>query len=192
MSNGLTFADAFAGIGGFRLGFEHAGFECVWTCEIDRKARAVYEANHAVNHPFHDDITTARAQDIPDHDVLVGGFPCQSFSILGKREGTADPRGQMFWQLVRILREKQPRAFLFENVKGIASFGIIPEMYRLVDEAGYWMCHATLSGVGYVPQLRQRTFFYGQRKEVSNLYAWPQPPPAVPWALRDILEDNAE
>ena len=141
MGNGLTFADTFAGIGGFRLGFERAGFECVWTCEIDRKARAVYEANHAVNHPFHDDITTARAHDIPDHDVLVGGFPCQSFSILGKQEGTSDPRGMMFWQLVRILREKQPRAFLFENVQRIASFGIIPELYQLIDDAGYWMCH---------------------------------------------------
>src|SRR5690606_36921293 len=116
----FTFADLFAGIGGCRLGFERAGGECVFTSEWDSYARTTYEANFVAgqDHSFAGDITTVDAVEIPDHDVLVGGFPCQPFSIagvskknaLGRPHGFEDPtQGTLFFDVARIIEKKRPR-----------------------------------------------------------------------------------
>ncbi|MGY6550469.1 MAG: DNA (cytosine-5-)-methyltransferase [Erythrobacter sp.] len=117
-SNGLgefRFIDLFAGIGGIRLGFQQAGGECVFTSEWDKFSKKTYAANFA-EVPF-GDITKIPASEIPDHDVLLAGFPCQAFSRAGLRKGFQDTRGTMFFEIQRILAEKRPAAFLLENVK---------------------------------------------------------------------------
>lgn len=111
----FRFIDLFAGIGGIRLGFQQAGGECVFTSEWDKFSKKTYAANFA-EVPF-GDITKIAASDIPDHDVLLAGFPCQAFSRAGLRKGFEDTRGTMFFEIQRILAEKRPAAFLLENVK---------------------------------------------------------------------------
>ena len=116
----MKFIDLFAGIGGFRIALENHGQECVFTSEIDKYCQEVYEHNFGVK-PF-GDITKIEARDIPDFDILAAGFPCQPFSYAGKLEGFNDQtRGTLFFDIVRILEEKQPEMFLLENVKGLKS-----------------------------------------------------------------------
>lgn len=114
-SRGFRMIDLFAGIGGIRLGFESVGGECVFSSEWDSEAQDTYEANFG-DRPF-GDITKITPEDIPDHDVLVAGFPCQPFSIIGERKGFGDTRGTLFFNIEEILREKCLPAILLENVK---------------------------------------------------------------------------
>jgi DNA (cytosine-5)-methyltransferase 1 len=113
----FRFIDLFARIGGFRLALENHGGECVFSSEIDKKARDTYFSN------FHDepagDICGVDAKSIPDHDILCGGFPCQAFSMAGKKKGFDDTRGTLFREVTRILKEKRPSAFLLENVANL-------------------------------------------------------------------------
>ncbi|MDE6350157.1 MAG: DNA (cytosine-5-)-methyltransferase, partial [Treponemataceae bacterium] len=116
----FRFIDLFAGIGGIRLGFESAGGHCVFSSEFDEDACKTYEANFH-EHP-EGDITKIDAANIPDFDILLGGFPCQAFSIIGKKEGFANETcGTLFFEIERILREKRPPAFMLENVKNLQS-----------------------------------------------------------------------
>ena len=124
--NKFTFIDLFAGVGGIRLGFEQAckdlGFnaECVFTSEIDEWACRTYRKNFPIDiHDPKSDITKVDETKLPDFDVLLAGFPCQAFSIAGKRGGFDDTRGTLFFDVARIIKEKQPQAFLLENVKGL-------------------------------------------------------------------------
>lgn len=114
MDNKIKFIDLFAGIGGIRMGFEKNGFECVYSNEIDDHACEMYEANFGVNPKG--DITKLNPTSLPDFDLLVGGFPCQSFSICGKQKGFEDARGTLFFDICRILEERKPKAFMLENV----------------------------------------------------------------------------
>lgn len=109
----FTFIDLFAGIGGIRIAFERAGGKCVFSSECDEAAQKMYEANFGEKPEV--DITKISTKDIPDHDILTGGFPCQAFSIIGDRLGFADTRGTLFFDVERILKAKQPKAFLLEN-----------------------------------------------------------------------------
>ena len=111
----FTFIDLFAGIGGIRLPFQQHGGECVFTSEIDKHAQKTYFANYG-EYPS-GDITQIQAKDIPDHDLLLAGFPCQAFSQAGLKQGFKDTRGTMFFEIQRILAEKRPKMFLLENVK---------------------------------------------------------------------------
>ena len=116
----MKFFDMFAGAGGFRYALEKAGFECVGSCEINTQARKFYKLNFETeNEVYYADATTLDTSTMPDFDVLVGGFPCQSFSIAGKRRGFADVRGTLFFDLARILKDRRPRYFILENVKGL-------------------------------------------------------------------------
>ena len=118
----IKFIDLFAGIGGMRLGFEAAGAECVLTCEINEDALKTYKANFKSNlwHSYHNDILSLTKSITPSHDILVAGFPCQPYSIAGLRKGLKDERGgDVFLAILRILKEKTPKAFLLENVKGM-------------------------------------------------------------------------
>lgn len=178
----FRFIDLFAGIGGCRLGFERAGGECVFTSEWDRFARQTYEANHPADegseHVFAGDIREVSASEIPDHDVLVGGFPCQPFSIagvskknaLGRPHGFQDPtQGTLFFDVARIIEEKRPRAFVLENVRNLVShdkgntFRVIRA--KLEGELKYEFHPMVIDASSVVPQGRKRIFMVGFHKK---------------------------
>jgi DNA (cytosine-5)-methyltransferase 1 len=114
----LQYLDAFSGIGGFALPLEEFGHECIGFCEIDPYAIQIYRS-HFPSHPFLGDITTITAKTLPAFDLLVGGFPCQAFSVAGDRRGFEDTRGTLFFELCRIAKAKRPRLLLVENVAGL-------------------------------------------------------------------------
>lgn len=172
----FKFIDLFAGIGGTRLGFEEAGGECVFTSEWDKYACQTYRTNHEDSHEIQGDITKVDATEIPDHDVLVAGFPCQPFSLagvskknsLGRSHGFLDEtQGTLFFDLARIIKAKHPRAFLLENVKNLRShdrgrtFEVILRTLR--DELGYAVSERVIDARVVVPQHRQRIFIVGFR-----------------------------
>jgi len=119
----MKFIDLFAGIGGFRYGLEKSSnaFSCVWSNEWDKYAASIYRYHWGEINT--QDIRTVDTDEIPDHDLLCGGFPCQAFSIAGKRKGFEDTRGTLFFEICRILEAKKPRLLLLENVKGLLSHG---------------------------------------------------------------------
>lgn len=184
----FRFIDLFAGIGGIRIAFESIGGECVFTSEWNKYAQQTYAHNFGHDlpgfieglhveedgHMFAGDITKVEASAIPDHDVLLAGFPCQPFSIagvskknsLGRDHGFADAtQGTLFFDVARIIEEKQPKAFLLENVKNLVShdkgrtFEIIKA--TLEDELGYYIDYKIVNGAAYVPQGRQRIIIVG-------------------------------
>lgn len=172
----FTFIDLFAGIGGLRMAFDAAGGRCVFTSEWNAQARKTYEENHKDNRPVEGDITQIHEDDIPDHDVLVAGFPCQPFSIagvskknsLGRKHGFEDEtQGTLFFDVARILAAKRPKAFLLENVKNLKShdkgrtFAVILKTLR--EDLGYHVVHTVLDADGFVPQHRERTVIVGFR-----------------------------
>lgn len=176
----FKFIDLFAGIGGIRLAFEAIGGECVFTSEWDSYAQRTYMANFGGQHPVNGDITKIDADDIPDHDVLLGGFPCQPFSIagvskknaLGRAHGFADEtQGTLFFDVARIIAAKRPRAFMLENVKNLQShdkgrtFEVILKTLR--DELGYQVFHKVIDGAHFVPQHRERIIIIGFRDPVA-------------------------
>ena len=162
---GAKFFDAFSGVGGFRLGFEAEGFECVGWSEIDKFASKLYR------HYFNDDrnfgdITKIDPEELPDFDVITAGVPCQPFSIAGKRKGLADPRGMPLWRaLFRIIKHKKPRVVVIENVKGLlSSNGGRDFAWVLVQmaELGYDVEWMVLNSKDFgVPQNRERVYIVG-------------------------------
>jgi DNA (cytosine-5)-methyltransferase 1 len=166
----FKFIDLFAGIGGMRLGFKSAGGTCVLTCEIDPHALETYKLNHAApskEHKYASDIFELKSTDVPNHDVLVAGFPCQPFSIAGLRKGLKDKRGKVFEEIIRILKAKQPSAFLLENVKGMLSHNhgetYSKIMKSMLEDAGYTVKEMVLNSMTHanVPQNRERLFIVG-------------------------------
>ena len=116
----MKFFDLFAGIGGFRLGMERNGHECIGSCEIDRYARQIYAKNFG-HEPKYRDAKELETDELPDFQCLCAGFPCQSFSLAGRRGGFEDTRGTLFFEIIRIARDKQPSLLFLENVKGLLS-----------------------------------------------------------------------
>lgn len=174
----FTFIDLFAGIGGSRLAFENAGGKCVFSSEWDKYAKQTYSANFGEEPEG--DITKIKTSDIPDHDILVGGFPCQPFSIAGvskkrslnRPDGFADEtQGTLFFDIVRILKEKQPKAFLLENVKNLVShdggktFKIILRTLR--RHLSYDIHFKVIDASPVVPQHRERIFIVGFKKPMN-------------------------
>ena len=199
----FTFIDLFAGIGGMRLAFEEAGGECVYSNEWNKFSQQTYMAN------FGDmpdgDITQVNADDIPDHDVLVAGFPCQPFSIagvskknsLGRATGFADKtQGTLFFDVCRILEAKRPKAFMLENVKNLCShdkgktFKVITES---LNELGYEVFYKVIDGQAFVPQHRERIIIVGfDRERYGSFFDFefniiPKEPKPV---IADILEKD--
>ena len=157
--------DLFAGIGGMRLGFTQAGFQVVYSNDNDASACKTYRENFGEIDER--DIRDVDAAAIPDFDILLGGFPCQPFSMIGKRDGLADPRGQLFNEIVRILDARNPRAFVLENVKNLVKHNK-GETYRYIKQAvqnagtGYMVYEAILDSQNFgVPQHRERTYIVG-------------------------------
>lgn len=185
----FTFIDLFAGIGGIRIAFERVGGKCVFTSEWDESSQKMYEANFGEK-PL-GDITAIKAEDIPNHDILTGGFPCQAFSIIGNGLGFADTRGTLFFEVERILKAKQPKAFLLENVKQLVShndgktFKVI--LSKLVD-LGYYVHYKILNGLDFgVPQKRERIIMVGFKKD----YPFKFPARATKSkSLAEVLEPN--
>lgn len=181
----FSFIDLFAGIGGTRLGFEAHGGECVFTSEWNKFSKKTYLANFpdSVGHASADDITAVDAKDVPDHDVLLAGFPCQPFSIAGvsKKNALGHPhgfecttQGTLFFDVARIIAEKKPRAFLLENVKNLVShdkgntFKVI--LKTLQDELGYEVHYKIIDGQHFVPQHRERILIVGFRNTTE--FSW--------------------
>ena len=179
MAKELKIIDLFSGIGGTRIAFEKAGCKCVFSSEINPFACMTYEANHGERPAG--DITKIHESDIPEHDILVAGFPCQPFSIAGvskknslKREhGFRDTtQGTLFFDIARIINEKKPSAFLLENVKNLASHDNGKTFETIVDvleEEGYHLHWKIIDARHVVPQHRERVYIVGFRKNV-NLY----------------------
>jgi DNA (cytosine-5)-methyltransferase 1 len=180
----LRFLDLFAGIGGFRLALEQAGHKCVGFCEIDEFARQIYKANFdtegEVDWEDITEVTDSEARELRGKvDLITGGFPCQAFSVAGKRRGFEDTRGTMFFEIARIAKQIEPRFLLLENVKGLLShdkgrtFAII---LSTLDELGYDVEWQVLNSKDFgVPQNRERVFIVGHsrrfpRREVFPLY----------------------
>ena len=189
-NNDFTFIDLFAGIGGIRLPFQQQGGKCVFTSEIDKHAQKTYFANYG-EYPS-GDITEIHAKDIPDHDLLLAGFPCQAFSQAGLKQGFKDTRGTMFFEIQRILAEKRPKMFLLENVKRLRTdrkgetfqtiYDIltgqhkdsIPDDVPMSEESrealshklNYWVGYAVLRAADFgAPQNRERIFIVGFNKD---------------------------
>ena len=192
--NNFTFIDLFAGIGGIRLGFESVGGKCVFSSEFDEDACKTYEANFG-EHPS-GDITKIEAKDIPDFDILLGGFPCQAFSIIGKKEGFANETcGTLFFDIERILKEKKPKAFMLENVRNLTShdkgntFNIIKSH---LEALGYKVYAKVLNALDFgVPQKRERIIIVGFLDDVD--FSFPNPNDIKEKkTLKDILETNVD
>jgi DNA (cytosine-5)-methyltransferase 1 len=180
INSDFTFIDLFAGIGGIRLGFEAAGGECVFTSEWNDFSQKTYRENFGENHPLVGDIVPYEASDIPKHDVLLAGFPCQPFSIAGvsKKNALGRPhgfecttQGTLFFDVARIIAEKKPKAFLLENVKNLRSheqgntFRTILQI--LGEELGYHVQWRIIDGGHFVPQHRERILIVGFREDVA-------------------------
>jgi DNA (cytosine-5)-methyltransferase 1 len=196
----FTFIDLFAGIGGIRIGFEEAGGSCVFTSEWDAYAQKTYATNFPNGHSISGDITQVDESDIPGHDILLGGFPCQPFSIagvskknaLGRAHGFADEtQGTLFFDVARIIAKKRPKAFLLENVKNLRShdkgrtFDVI--MRTLRDELGYDVHYKIIDGAHFVPQHRERIIIVGFREPVAFDWNILNLPEKGKKTLKDIL-----
>lgn len=179
----FTFIDLFAGIGGIRLGFESIGGKCVFTSEWNRWSKETYQANFGTGELFVGDIVPYPAQEVPDHDVLLAGFPCQPFSIAGisKKNALGRPhgfecttQGTLFFDVARIIEAKRPKAFMLENVKNLVShnkghtFEVIINTLR--DELGYQVFWKVIDGQAWVPQHRERIIIVGFREETD--FSW--------------------
>ena len=188
----FRFIDLFAGIGGFRLGFEAAGGTCVFSSEIDERACDSYEA-HFGDRP-HGDITKIDAAEVPAHDMLLAGFPCQPFSIIGRRRGFEDTRGTLFFDVARLVAHHRPAAVVLENVKQFRTHDggrTCATVVRTLRDLGYAVDVAVLNALDYgVAQTRQRTFVVAVRDELPGAFSWPRPYPERA-NLADVLEDDA-
>jgi DNA (cytosine-5)-methyltransferase 1 len=177
-SASFRFIDLFAGIGGMRRGFESVGGKCVFTSEWDRFSQETYRANYPMDHELAGDITKIAARDIPEHDVLLAGFPCQPFSLagvskknsLGRAHGfQCDMQGTLFFDVARIIKHHRPKAFLLENVKNLKShdrgqtFDVI--MTTLQEDLGYKVQTRIIDARSWVPQHRERIFLVGFRED---------------------------
>lgn len=192
----LKFVDLFCGIGGFRIALEQCDCECVFSCDIDKYVKETYYNNFG-DYPK-DDITKIDSKDIPDHDILCAGFPCQPFSLAGKRLGFDDSRGTLFFEVARILNDKKPQAFILENVSGITNHdnkNTIKVIEKTLDDIGYTFKGKLMNASQYgVPQNRYRWYCIGFRKDLNitfekedpKSYHFPQKK-ELDYTLDDIL-----
>jgi DNA (cytosine-5)-methyltransferase 1 len=204
----FTFIDLFAGIGGMRLGFEAVGGRCVFTSEWDDYSRKSYQTNFPYDgHPLAGDITQVDVANVPDHDVLLAGFPCQPFSIAGVSKKNAlgrphgfecETQGTLFFDVARIIAAKRPRAFLLENVKNLVSHDK-KKTFRVIrdslEDLGYHLSARVVDGQRFVPQHRERILIVGFREPADfDWDAVPLPDPARAPRLGEILhrEDGTE
>lgn len=187
----LRVASLFCGCGGTDVGmlgdfnyqgkhYDKNGMSIVYANDVDPNACAIYEANFGIK-PDNRDIRTVKSSDIPDFDILTGGFPCQSFSIIAQnpvRLGIKDERGMLFFEMCRVLREKQPKCFIAENVKGLLTANkksAFPLIIKEFEDSGYHVKYAVLNAANYgVPQKRERVIIVGFRKDLKVDFSFPK------------------
>lgn len=201
MAKKYKYIDLFAGIGGFHIAFDDVGGKCVWVSEWDKFARQTYEANFKDKEPklfsdnkFAGDITKVSPEEIPDFDILTGGFPCQPFSQAGKKKGFEETRGTLFFDIVKIIDKKRPKAFFLENVRGLLKHdnGKTFETIRKVieDELGYSFYYKVVKASDYgLPTHRPRLYMVGFRDK-SIPFEFPKPIPLT-MTMSDILGGKA-
>jgi DNA (cytosine-5)-methyltransferase 1 len=193
----LKFIDLFCGIGGFRVAMDEACREnsllpeCVFSSDIDQFCQDSYEANFG--HRPSGDITKVDENDIPDHDLLFAGFPCQPFSIIGQMQGFSDIRGTLFFDIARIINHKKPKAFILENVKQLVGHDhgkTLKVILQTLRDLGYYVQYAVLNALDYgLPQKRERVIIVGHREPI--LFSYPSPVgPFKP--LTEIIEKNVD
>ncbi|HQB62064.1 MAG TPA: DNA cytosine methyltransferase, partial [Spirochaetota bacterium] len=189
----MKFIDLFSGIGGFRIALETLGFDCVFSSDIDKEARKVYKNNFGENPEG--DITKIPNSDIPAHDILCAGFPCQPFSVSGKQMGFDDTRGTLFYDIARIAEYRRPKFLFLENVANFVKHDggktlqtILNALNSIDYDVYYDVLNASLFGV---PQSRKRAYFLCIRKDLNfKTYAFPTPTLENISLKNIILEDK--
>ncbi|WP_224717802.1 DNA cytosine methyltransferase [Pectobacterium versatile] len=197
----FKFIDLFAGIGGVRLGFQNAGGACVFSSEYDRGAQNTYKKNHG-EYPF-GDITRIDEKQIPDHDVLLAGFPCQPFShagvsarnAIGKQHGfLCDTQGTLFFDVLRVIKEKKPKVVFLENVRNLETHDqgkTFDTIKRSIEEEGYAFSHKIIDSSSLVPQRRVRCYMIGIRADIDAEFIFPEVS-GEPVPLRSILQKEVD
>lgn len=185
----FTYIDLFAGIGGFHLAADALGGKCLFASEIDAEAKKAYHANYGIMP--NGDITKISTEEIPDHDVLLAGFPCQPFSIIGNRLGFDDIRGTLFFEIARILKAKKPPIFVLENVKQLSRHNhgkTLNIILSTLKELGYLVHWDVLNALDFgLPQKRERTIIVGF---LNHAVDFSFPCPHITGKLEDILEPD--
>lgn len=186
----LTFADMFCGIGGFHVAAAQLGLECVFACDIDQEAQRAYQHNFGIIPDG--DINAIHVHEIPDHSVLLAGFPCQPFSIIGAMKGFEDTRGTLFFSLAEIIEAKRPNAFVLENVRQLSSHNqgrTLARILSVLSELGYRTDWKVLNALEFgLPQKRERTFIVGFADH-SVPFEWPDPQTEMA-SLATVLESD--
>jgi DNA (cytosine-5)-methyltransferase 1 len=193
----LKFMDFCAGIGAGRLGLENLDLDCVAFSEIDRCAEKTYREFFGEEEKNHGDLMKINSADLPHFDLMIAGFPCQSFSVIGQRKGMNDHRGQIIYGLIKIMNGKNLPYFILENVKGLVNHEggkTLKIILEKLDKAGYRVYHRVLSSLHYgVPQMRERIYFVGIRKDLikeNKHFEWPKPVKTP--RIENYLIDNGE
>jgi DNA (cytosine-5)-methyltransferase 1 len=192
MDNKLTFIDLFAGIGGFRIALERNGAECVFSSEWDKEAQKTYSENFGEIPKG--DITKIKESEVPKHDILCAGFPCQAFSISGKQKGFKDTRGTLFFDIARIAKYHQPKVLFLENVKNLAKHyngNTLRIILKTLEEIGYDPYYKILIASDYgVPQARERIYIIAFRRDLGVRYFYFPKETYKEIYVKDILEDE--
>lgn len=193
----LKFMDFCAGIGAGRLGLEKLGLSCLAFSEIDKYAEKTYREFFGHEEKNHGDLMKIDPKNLPDFDLMIAGFPCQTFSVIGQRRGMSDHRGQVIYGLIKIMKGKNLPYFILENVKGLVNHNngkSLRVILEELDKAGYKVFYKVLSSLNYgVPQMRERIYFVGIRKDLikeNKNFEWPKPvkTPKVEYFLIDDEE----
>lgn len=190
-----TFFDFCSGIGGGRLGLEQCGLRCVGHSDTSRLADKTYQLMHGEDEKNYGNLKKLNGKELPEFDVLIAGFPCQTFSVIGRQEGFNDDRGQIIFHLSRLLREAKPKCFILENVKGLVTHDggkTIKIILKELNDSGYITSYRVIASLDCgVPQMRQRVYFVGFRKDLDvdvSQFKWPEPIEMPP--LSQFLIDN--
>ena len=189
----LKFIDFCAGIGGGRLGLTNNNLECVGYSEIDYYAQKTYKTFYGDKEKNYGDLTKIDAEKLPDFDLMIGGFPCLTFSVIGKRAGFNDSRGMIIYSLIDIMKKKNVSYFILENVKGLVNHNngkTLNEIVKALEDAGYDLEYRVLNSLNYgVPQMRERIYFIGIKKGLKKKkFVWPKPFKNLD--IKDCLIDN--
>jgi DNA (cytosine-5)-methyltransferase 1 len=190
--------DLFAGIGGVRLAFEKAGFHTVFANDFERKCADTYDINFSAPKLTVEDIRNVKINNLPNFDLLLGGFPCQPFSIAGKMKGTNDERGTLFYEIVKILKARKPLGFFLENVKNLSGSKFRETFEKMVCELerlGYGVKYTVLNSMDYgdVPQNRERVYIVGFKKETGLIekFSFPSKLNRIK-TIQDILDKEVQ
>ena len=191
----MNIISLFSGAGGLDLGFQKAGFNLIWSNEYDKSIWATHENNFPLCELSKTSITEIDAGDVPDCDGIIGGPPCQSFSEAGAKRGTSDKRGQLFWDYIRILKEKQPKFFVAENVTGLMAESHKDDLNKFIEafsNAGYNLHYKTYNAYNYgTAQTRERVIFVGLHKSLNKSFIEPVVQDEK-INLEDIISDMSE